>query len=74
MKIEPMANNKIFITTNNGICISISDDGNTVSIKREINFDHTGGMLIKGNFYTYQEHHEQDIEHQINADIIRIEK
>jgi|APSaa5957512535_1039671.scaffolds.fasta_scaffold14028_2 hypothetical protein len=74
MKIEPIASNKIYLTSNNGICISVSDDGDNISIKREIDFNHAGSEIIKGVFYTYKEYHEENTDHKIIVDVVRIDK
>lgn len=71
MKIEPYASNAVLITSDNGICISISDDGNSISIQRKKDYQTT--LRIKGVHFNLEEHHSTIPDSIIDSDVVRID-
>ncbi|MCV0393677.1 MAG: hypothetical protein K5790_10385 [Nitrosopumilus sp.] len=74
MKIKPYSSNRILVTTENGICISINDSGKTLDIQRHIDDSHVdSNSVINGEFYNYEEHFAENQKKEIcDADVVRI--
>lgn len=74
MKIKPYSSNRILITSENGLCISVSDSGNTIDIQKHISENHQeSSITLDGEFYNYTEHFANDQKTEIkNADVIRL--
>ncbi len=73
MKIEPISNNLIILTSNNGTVISVSDDGDYISIQRKIDVYHST-TKIKGNIIDHIKHFNDEPEVRFDCDALRITK
>ena len=71
MIIEPVANNHVVLTTNKGIIISVSDDGDYVSIQRKISVHHSP-TKIKGVLVDYAKHFSDEDEPTFDCDAVKV--
>ena len=73
MKIKPYSSNRVMITTEKGICISVSDDGNVISIQRHsTDTKNDSALKIEGEFYNYEEHFANDQTNPIKGYLVKI--
>ena len=74
MIISPNANNNVTLTTRRGISIEISDDGESLSIRRSLDPDLRKIGRIQGAMYDYEGHFDKSNEDtKFDVDVIRID-